>query len=349
MDRSDLERLLGDIAAVRIAVLGDYCLDAYWFLDPAGAELSLETSLPTHAVRTQRYSLGGAGNVVMNLRAMGVRHVAAFGVIGADPFGQHMLNLLREQHVNAAGMLRQREQWDTHVYAKPYLHDAEQHRVDFGNFNALSDEIAHALVHALRTRLSDFDAVIINEQVASGMHRSPTFQRLLASLIADYPAMLFVLDSRHCSDRYPGTIRKLNDHEAARLCGGTRDYDEPFRHDEACALAETLGQRWGSPVFVTCGARGCLVYDAHRLHVVPGLRISGPTDPVGAGDSMVAGITAALAAGRDTLAAATLGNFAAGVTVQKLFQTGTPSPEEILAIAENANYVYPPDLSGDAG
>ena len=114
-------------------------------------------------------------------------------------------------------------------------------------------------------------------------------------------------------------------------------------------MAETLGQRWGSPVFVTCGARGCLVYDAQRLHVVPGLRISGPTDPVGAGDSVVAGITAALAAGRDTLAAAMLGNFVASVTVQKLFQTGTASPEEILAIAENADYVHPSSLSGDAG
>lgn len=347
MNRQELECLLNDIAAARIAVIGDYCLDAYWFIDPAGGELSVETGLETRAVREQRYSLGGAGNVVMNLCAMGVKEVSAFGVIGDDPYGQHMLRLLREQRVAVDGIVMQRDHWATHVYTKPYVHDAEQNRIDFGNFNELGDETAAELVQALKARIAAVDAVIVNEQVASGIHRSPRFQQLLKAVMAACPAMVFVLDSRHYSEGYDGTIRKLNDHEAARLCGIRRAPDELVLLSEARAAAETLGKRWGTPVVVTRGARGCLVRDATGVQEIPGLQILGRVDPVGAGDSMLAGFAAALAAGREVLKAATLGNFAAGVTVQKLFQTGTASPAEILAIGGDPDYIYRPELAED--
>ncbi len=333
MTSTELEHLLDDIAGVRIAVIGDYCLDAYWFLDPAHAERSIETGMPVHAVRQQRYTLGGAGNVVMNLCAMGVRHVDAFGVIGDDPYGRHMLRLLAQQQVGVAGMLLQSAAWATHVYTKPYLHDTEQNRIDFGAFNELHDQTAHALTSALAVRMADVDAVIINEQVASGIHHSPCFQELLQTLITEHPGSIFVLDSRHYSGRYAGTIRKLNEHEAARQCGSMRGDDEVILDAEARAAAQTLWQRWSRAVFVTRGARGCLAHDAAGLHEIPGLQLSGRVDPVGAGDSMLAGIAAALAAGRGARAAAELGNVAAGVTVQKLFQTGTASPGEILACA----------------
>ena len=71
----------------------------------------------------------------------------------------------------------------------------------------------------------------------------------------------------------------------------------------------------------------------------------GPVDPVGAGDSLLAGIAAALAAGEAPLGAAELGNFAAAVTVQKLRVTGTASPPEILAIGSDPDYRYRPELA----
>jgi len=332
MNKHELERLLNDIANTRIAIIGDFCLDAYWFTDPAGEELSVETGLPTRAVREQRYTLGGAGNVAVNLRAMGVKQVAAFGVIGDDPYGPHLLRLLKGHAVNVDGVVQQRAGWSTHVYTKPYLGNAEQNRIDFGNFNALNDDTAQALVQALRAQIAAVDAVIINEQVAAGIHYAARFQALLQQLIADCPAMTFILDSRHYSERYAGAIRKLNDHEAARLCGIPRGHDELVPGTEARTAAETLWRRWAAPVIVTRGARGCLVRDPAGLQEMPGLQIPGCTDPVGAGDSMLAGISAALAAGRDLWTAALLGNLAAGVTAQKLCQTGTASPEEIMAI-----------------
>jgi phosphoglycolate phosphatase-like HAD superfamily hydrolase len=90
-----------------------------------------------------------------------------------------------------------------------------------------------------------------------------------------------------------------------------------------------------------------LVRDGRGVGEVPGLQILGRIDTVGAGDSALAGIAAALAAGRDAVDAAALGNFAAGVTVQKLFITGTASSEEIKAIGSSPDYVMEPELADD--
>ncbi len=347
MRKNELEQLLADIRGARIAVLGDYCLDAYWFIAAAASEISLETRLPTRPVSRQRYSLGGAGNVVMNLIALGVSRVSAFGVIGDDPFGREMVRLLQAAPANADGLLTQAEDWNTHVYTKPYAGDTEENRIDFGNFNRLAEDVAVRLLAALEARLPEADAVVINEQVASGIHNSPFFRQRLGELLARHPARLFLLDSRHYSDAYPGAIRKINAHEAARLCGIRRESDEIVMHAEARRAAETLFQRWQQPLFVSRGDRGCLVHDAQGLREVPGLQVLDRIDTVGAGDSLLAGIAAAMAAGRDPLAAATLGNFAAGVTIQKLFQTGTASPPEILAIGRDPDYIYRPELAED--
>lgn len=347
MTRRELSSLLEAAPRLCIAVLGDFCLDAYWALDDSRAEMSLETGLPTRPVRQQRYSLGGAGNVVMNLRALGVGQVDAFGVVGADPFGAQMAALLRTAGVDPGAMLQQDADWDTHVYIKPLRREREESRLDFGNFNRLADDTADALLGRLEARLGRVQAVVINEQVAHGLHHGEAFRQRLAALIARHPGTPFILDSRHYSDSYPGTIRKTNDHEALRLCGLAREVGELVRHDEARHAVETLRARWQQTVFVTRGPRGCILAGPDGVQEVPGLQIVGRTDPVGAGDSMLAGLAVALAAGRTPLAAATLGNFVAGVTVQKLFQTGTASPAEVLAIGSDPDYVYRPELADD--
>jgi bifunctional ADP-heptose synthase (sugar kinase/adenylyltransferase)/beta-phosphoglucomutase-like phosphatase (HAD superfamily) len=347
MTRNELQQLLDRIGRIDVAIIGDFCLDAYWFLDPSRAEPSLETGLVTRPVARQQYSLGGAGNVAMNLTSLGVRTVHAFGVTGDDPFGPHMVRLLRGGGIRTDGMLLQRDGWSTHVYAKPHMGDQEQNRIDFGDANALDDETADQLVASLASVLPALHAVIINEQVRSGIHASARFRERLSALIGASPSALFILDSRHMADAYEGVIHKLNDHEALRICGRERDRNAHIPEGLAIEAAEELHRRWSRTVFLTRGNRGCLIADGAGVQSVPGLHIVRRVDPVGAGDSMLAGIAAALGAGYDGLRAATLGNFAAGVTVQKLFITGTASPQEIMAIGAEPEYVYRPDLADD--
>jgi bifunctional ADP-heptose synthase (sugar kinase/adenylyltransferase)/phosphoglycolate phosphatase-like HAD superfamily hydrolase len=341
MNNNELRALLQEIPKIRIGILGDFCLDVYLLLEPGASEASLETGLSTRPVRSQRYSLGGAGNVASNLQAMGVTNLCVFGVIGKDPFGEEMRRILVSKNMNTTGLLIQGEQWDTHVYMKPYEREQEQHRFDFGDFNQLYPSTGQLLLERLESALPTLDLVVINQQVKDGIH-SRDFREKLSSLVLKHADRPFISDSRHYPDEYSGTIRKINSLEAAKLCGKDPSaLDSPELED----LCRTLHQRWGKPVFLTRGENGCIVCDSKGFKEIPGLLILSPVDPVGAGDSMLAGIAAALAAGAEPFKAAELGSLVAGVTVQKLMQTGTATAEEILSIGADPDRRYRPDLA----
>jgi rfaE bifunctional protein kinase chain/domain len=346
LSEARIRHILEQIAGARVMVLGDYCLDIYWFVDSSRSERSLETGLMTNPVREQRYALGGAGNVVNNLVAAGCRSVSAFGVVGSDPWGREMIRLLEELGVDTEGMLVQKQHWATLAYNKPHVEKKETSRFDFGNFNVLAPDIARALLERCRTHIRDADVVVVNQQVRQGIH-TDALREGLTTLMQQHRDRIFVVDSRHYSDSYSGAHMKINDHEAARLSGIPRSPDEMVLREETLSSARTLFKRLGKPVFVTRGSRGIVAADQDGLCEIPGIQVLGQTDTVGAGDSALAGISLALAAGCDTLEAAQLGNFVAGVTVQKLNQTGTASPAEILAIGREQAYVYRPELAED--
>ncbi len=341
-----LTELLRAITRVRVGVIGDFCLDVYWEQDVSASEKSVETGLPTRPVREQRYELGGAGTIVNNLVAVQVGTVEVFGVIGDDPFGREMLRLLDAKRVGRQGILSQSGDWDTLAYLKPIREGREESRIDFGNFNRLRDDVATALLAKLETALPALDVVIVNQQIIRGIH-TPFFQSALNALLARQPGQTFIVDCRHIAGVYHHCLHRLNEVEATRQCGAAHGYDDVVSLEEARAAAQQLVARWQKPVFVSRGARGVLVADATGVQVVPGLHIINSIDPVGAGDSMLAGLAATLGAGHSPVDAASFGNFVAGVTVQKLFQTGTASPGEILAIGSDPDYVYEPELADD--
>lgn len=346
MDKDQLQKVLNDVSEVRIAVVGDFCLDAYWFIDESKSEISIETGQMTRPVKQQRYSLGGAGNVTNNLTAMGVKDVRAFGVIGPDPFGTEMVKVMQRNGINPENLIIQEENWSTHVYTKPYIADVEQNRIDFGNFNELSNDTADRLIVLLKNEIPQVDVVIVNQQVLSGIH-TEYFRNQLVKVIQQFPDKIFIADSRNYSEVYDGAYRKMNDREAANLVGLKKEADDVVLYSEVKDAATRLYKKFGKPLFITRGERGSVVVDENGVTDIYGLMIISKVDPVGAGDSYLSGAAATLAAGYNMQTAAEIGSYVAGVTVQKLFQTGTASPEEILKIGSDPDFVYSPELAED--
>jgi rfaE bifunctional protein kinase chain/domain len=327
-----IRSLLDLITRARVLLVGDLCLDIYWFVDSSRSERSLETGLPTNPVREQRCSLGGAANVAHNIIAAGCHDIRAIGVIGEDPWGHELIRQLRALGVRVEDVLVQGQAWATLAYNKPHFDNRESNRFDFGNFNELSSETAGNLLSRCRARIPEADVVVVNQQVRQGIH-TKEFRAGLAALMGEFSDRIFIADSRHFSDAYAGAHLKINDHEALRLCGRIQACAEPVSRDEALSAASKLFARFGKPVFVTRGSRGMVVVDPCGLWELPGIPIHGPVDTVGAGDSALAGISLALAAGCDAAEAGYFGNLLAGVTIRKLNQTGTATPEEIIAIS----------------
>jgi len=341
----ELAALLASLGGVSVAVFGDFCLDSYWVLDTAEQELSIETGLEVRRVREQRYSLGGAGNVVSNLIDLGVRQVRAVGIIGSDLFGAHMLHLLATRGADTAGVLNLGDAWQTMVYAKPCRGGKEDNRIDFGAFNEVSAAAADQLATLLDHAASQSDVVVLNQQVPAGVS-TPEMIRRINGVIAMHPRTRFIVDARDRAGQYRGAMLKLNSREAARLLGVATG---PGSSSEAAdrGFAKALFEKTGEPVYLTRGDHGMLVADASGVTAVRGIQILGPTDPVGAGDTVVAALAAVLGGGGDALTAGNVANLAASVTVRKLQTTGTATPAEILEAAREADSIYAPDLAGD--
>lgn len=344
--------LLRDAPKARIGIVGDFALDAYWFIDPAKSAPSLETGHPTNPIREQRYELGGGGNIAANVAALGGK-VQAFGVVGDDPWGRELLLRLGNAGVATSGrvgsdastLLVQDFSWATPVFIKPHVAGAEQSRFDTADFNELFRPLGKLLLVELDAALPELDLLIVNEQIPGSLH-TEWFRKQLAGMARRYRGK-FIVDSRYHANEYTDAYLRMNDREAVRLqlgvsasaetppvaiatAGGGRP-DRPSR-ERVVAAAEALFAKAGQSVFVSRGPDGVVIRDASGLHEVPAIRAEGEIDIVGAGDSLLAGISLALALGRDPVTAAELGILAASVTIRKLRRCGTATPEEILGL-----------------
>ena len=127
-------------------------------------------------------------------------------------------------------------------------------------------------------------------------------------------------------------LRRLIDTKLTEAYG--QDYLDAQRSDGSrvinSSLAKTLEQRTQHPVFLTLSEAGVLVCAQGETQHIPAGPTTPPLDPVGAGDTFIAALGAALASGATPQEAGTLATLAAAVTVEKLNQTGTASPEEIF-------------------
>jgi rfaE bifunctional protein kinase chain/domain len=346
MNQPRVREILAKIENVTVAVYGDFCLDAYWMLDPRGSEVSEETGLQARAVARHYYSLGGASNVVANLAALKPRTIQVIGVVGDDIFGRELRRQFDGLGVDTTHLVIQREDFDTVAFGKPYLDDREEPRIDFGFFNRRSAATDEMLLDGIRHALQTADVLIVNQQVP-GSITNAAFIDQANRLFEEFADRVVLLDSRHFGDRFKHIYRKTNDREAARLNGVQVEREEVLPLEDVKKYAQSLYRQFSKPVFLTRGPRGMLAVDGQGFHEVPGLQLLKRLDPVGAGDTVTGALALCLGAGVPPAEAAEFANFAAAVTVQKLFQTGTADGDEILTVASDPDYIYRPELAED--
>ena len=273
----------------RIAVLGDYFLDKYLDVDRSLEEVSVETGRPAHQVVGVRCHPGAAGTVVSNLIALGARHVHAIGFRGEDGEGYDLERQMRQlgcccEHFHVVTGL------STPTYLKPRDTGtvglaAEHPRYDTKNRQP-HPSIESRILRSLEEVLPTVDAVIVLDQVEQPECGAITanVRGALARCARQSPKTVFWADSRRRIHAFEGLIIKPNQFEAV-------GFVDPKPGDEVDleALRELAAASWRNraPVVVTLGARGMLVSDPQPT-LVPGVELSGPLDPTGAGDSATA-------------------------------------------------------------
>lgn len=329
-----LEEILSGARRLRVAVVGDFTLDGYWTADMTRSVISRETPLFPRPVIRERYSCGGAANTAWNLAALGVAEVRAFAVFGEDWRGTLLRQVLRDTSVDARDALIETG-WSTPFYGKVLLTSGqvqqEDARLDFINTAALSTEGEEALLERLEAALPGLDALVVADYQKSGVI-TPRLLDGLNDMAGRAGETVITVDSRERIGQFNNMVRKPNALEAARWLFPERA-PELVGIEEFAEVALYPQVDCGCPLLITFGEAGCLVIEDGESHLVPAVPVAPPVDTVGAGDTFLAAMTVALAAGASASEAARFGHFAAAVTVQKLGITGAATPQEILALA----------------
>ncbi|MBW2313166.1 MAG: bifunctional hydroxymethylpyrimidine kinase/phosphomethylpyrimidine kinase [Deltaproteobacteria bacterium] len=322
LDRARLERILDGFSKIELLVLGDVVLDEYLWGDVD--RVSPEAPVPVVHLRDESTVLGGAGNVVRNVIALGGR-CRFCSVIGDDPAGARVLDLLKELDVATDGTVVLPGRPTTRK-SRVVARSQQIVRFDRETTEAIPPAAVRALLAALDAALLTADAAIL-EDYAKGLLTKGTIARIMKRLLAaKVPA---AIDPKHDLGSYRGaSLLKPNVRETEDLTG----IEICTAEDLARAVAKLRKKVGPADIVVTRGPEGMTCFaagdgqgqDVHTL-------AREVFDVQGAGDTTIAALELARAAGASLLEAAVIANAAAGVVVGKT-GTATVTRDEIRDI-----------------
>lgn len=333
MDRARLAAITQRYKGKRIAVCGDFFLDRYLWIDPARAEISVETGSTAHQVVAETSAPGAAGTVAANLAALGAS-VVCVGVIGDDGDGYTLRRGLHALGVDDSLMITTPDR-PTATYTKPVVRDAaglvhEHERLDIRARTPLPAPYSRQLCEHLDTIARSCDAIVFADQMPEDGAGAITtdLHETIAHIAQRSPDMPLFADSRRRIGAFRSVICKPNIHEAAAALG----LSETPAPDPALVV-RALSEQTGRPVVMTLASAGALVCTRGNVQHIAALPVDCPIDVVGAGDSVMAALALSCAAGATLVEATEIAMYVAGVTIRQLGTTGTATVASLTALA----------------
>ena len=299
-------------------MVGDLMLDRY--LTGSVDRISPEAPVPVVRVETDRWALGGAGNVAANVRALGA-DCDVVGVVGNDAEGRLLRETLIDLGVGISGLV---ELDDRPTTMKTRIMARHQHvtRIDREDVSDISEARAEELAGAVRTMGSRASAIAV-EDYNKGVLIPPLIRATVA-VGKDHSIPTIVDPKRLRFFEFGGaTVFKPNSRELEDALGERLRPDDPDWMDRA---RDRVGCEY---LLLTLGEAGMAVQGRSGDYLRVPTVARDVYDVSGAGDTVTAVLAVALAMGADPLEAAVLANHAAAVEVGKA-GVATVSPEEIF-------------------
>ncbi len=328
----NLIRFLREFTKRRVTIIGDLVADQ--FVHGAISRVSREA--PVLILRLERTETvpGGAANCAMNLAALGAKHVTLIGTTGEDEAGGQMIARLTGAGVDCSRVISTpsiRTTTKVRVLAGQ-MHSTRQQviRIDYENSGALNREERTAIIAHLQRSVKESDAVIVSDY-NYGVADLEKIE-VLREAVSVSPNIPVFIDSRFRLTDFSGFTSATPNEDEVEFLEGTSFTDEA----ELEAASERLRVRLNYPsLLVTRGSYGMLLLEdaAPPLHIPPvGAREA--VDVTGAGDTVIAAYTLAVASGASFADAAQLANHAGGLVVMKR-GTASVSSKELIASVQN--------------
>ncbi len=322
-----LPDLLDRFAGRRIVVFGDLLADE--FVYGRIARISREAPVLILEYSSTEMLPGGAGNAANNVATLGAR-VDLVGITGRDEAGGRLLDALPPR-VSRTAVVRPAK-YATAIKTRILaggIHSAKQQvvRIDRTG-SSLTPAHRDAVEQAARRAIRRADAVLVSDY-GSGLVRPAFVSELARTLRAERRHVPVLIDSRYALTRYTRlTACTPNESEVEQVLGITiDDHGQVLERAGRTLLDRT---RMGA-VLITRGSRGMALFEPAKPTVhIPIYGSDQIADVTGAGDTVMATMTLALAAGGTFEQAARLANFAGGLVVMKR-GTATVAPAELRA------------------
>jgi D-beta-D-heptose 7-phosphate kinase/D-beta-D-heptose 1-phosphate adenosyltransferase len=323
-----VKHLLAAATKTRVVVVGDVMLDH--FIWGTVSRISPEAPVPVVDFQRESFMPGGAANVARNLTSLNVP-TELFGAVGQDPAARQLKRLLQQHHIGCAGLLGHAMR-PTSVKTRIVAHKQQVVRIDREARDGLHDRGVNrmvAMLHALipgtaAVIVGDYGKGVVTQLLLNEIKRLCRTHGVWLSLD---PKPVHQLNLNGLSLITPNRKEAF---ELANLPDDTRT-SNPLADANLMQVAERLLRELQPAVLlITLGEHGMLLCQRNQ----PPFHI--PTvaqevfDVSGAGDTVIASFTLAIAAGASPHEAAIISNYAAGIVVGKI-GTATVAPKELLA------------------
>ena len=321
-----LRRIVESFPNITVTVLGDLVADEFVFGEISRVSREAPVLILKH--RERAIVPGGAANAVNNLADLGV-NVLPVGILGDDDPGRLLLKYFRHKKIALSGVLKDKSYTTvtkTRILAG-MTHTARQQvvRVDREPQEVPNSHLTRELYLAARNYAHASDALLVSDYGYGAA--TPA---IVATLRAKgkLGAVPIVLDSRYRMLQYEGVTAATPNEPEVEEALGTRigqDWSKVLKAGEQIMTRMKL-----QSLVITRGRDGMVAFDCkHKPVDIPIFGSDQVADVTGAGDTVIASFTAALAAGATTEEAAQLANYAGGIVVMKS-GTATVSSDELL-------------------
>lgn len=320
--------LVAQLAHHHILVVGDLFLDEYQI--GRVQRLSREAPVPVLEQTRAQYLPGGAANPATNISSMGSKALLV-GIRGQDQDGEQLAAALASQGLAGVGIIITNQHFTTRktrILAEgSYVFAHHLARVDRVDRRPLTPENETQLITRIEQLLPRCAAVLVSDYRVNVV--TPRLIKTIQG-IAREQNIITVVDSQGDLSQFHGfDLIRCNRQEAERYLGHPLPDDAAFNQ----ALMTLLPQLDAGGVVISRGSEGLsLLQKGDRVRHLPSHNRSQVFDVTGAGDTLIAIITLALAAGLDLATAAQLGNIAAGIAVQQLGNVAVTPQQLRLAL-----------------
>jgi rfaE bifunctional protein kinase chain/domain len=321
-----LAQHVAQLADHHILVIGDMTLDEYLY--GRATRLSREAPVPVLELTRREAILGGAANPARNIVALG-SHAIQIGVIGADPEGSQIVELLTAATISTSGVIIATDRpttRKTRIVADEAPRLPQQvARLDRLDRSPLPTTIEDQIIAALHIHIPRVAAVLCSDYQLGLL--SPRVIATVRDLCAQH-SVIFSVDAQGNAHLYQGAdLFRCNNTEAEAALGQRLSSDAEYRS----GLKRLRQELHARLVIVTRGPEGVSLIDTNDSYRhLPAVQVSEVYDTIGAGDTFIAVATLALAAGLSGPIAATLANTAAALVVRRL-GNAVVSPAELRA------------------